>query len=112
VGHHPGLGWDSLVLPESDADGPSIGDNVLTPHSIGRITPTGEITEFPVRRRQEPILPEESQFGFCFPTNIVQGPNDILFFTSSDPGLGRMKRRESAFLNLTGPLLPYTPRSA
>jgi hypothetical protein len=96
----------------SDADGPPIGDNVLTTHTIGRITPTGEITEFPACRRQEPILPEESQFGFCFPTNIVQDPNDILYFASSDPGLGRMKRRESAFLNLTGSLLPFTPRGA
>ena len=45
---------------------------------------------------------------------FVQGPNDILYFTSSDPGLGRMKRGESAFLNLTltGSLLPYAPRSA
>jgi sugar lactone lactonase YvrE len=46
-------------------------------HHVGRITPTGTITEFLVCQ-------------FCFPNDIVQGPDGILYFTKSDPGLGRI----------------------
>ena len=46
-------------------------------HNIGRITPAGAITEFLV-------------CDFCFPNDIVQGPNGILYFTKSDPSLGRI----------------------
>jgi streptogramin lyase len=46
-------------------------------HSVGRITPAGAITEFLV-------------CTFCFPNDIVQGPGGILYFTKSDPGLGRI----------------------
>jgi streptogramin lyase len=46
-------------------------------HHVGRITPAGTITEFLVCQ-------------FCFPNDIVQGPNDVLYFTKSDPGLGRI----------------------
>src|SRR5882724_829601 len=47
------------------------------PHNVGRITPAGDITEFAV-------------CTFCFPNRIVQGPDGILYFTKSDPGLGRI----------------------
>lgn len=46
-------------------------------HHVGRITPSGAITEFLVCQ-------------FCFPNDIVQGPNGILYFTKSDPALGRI----------------------
>jgi len=49
----------------------------LEGHNIGRITPNGDITEFPV-------------CPFCFPNDIVEGPNGILYFTKSDPALGRI----------------------
>jgi len=47
------------------------------PHNIGRITPSGDITEFAV-------------CDFCFPNDIVEGPAGILYFTKSDPALGRI----------------------
>ena len=47
------------------------------PHNVGRITPAGDVTEFAV-------------CTFCFPNRIVQGPGGILYFTKSDPGLGRI----------------------
>jgi streptogramin lyase len=46
-------------------------------HHVARITPGGDITEFLV-------------CDFCFPNDIVQGPNDVLYFTKSDPALGRI----------------------
>ena len=46
-------------------------------HHVGRVTPSGAITEFLVCQ-------------FCFPSDIVQGPGDVLYFTKSDPGLGRI----------------------
>jgi virginiamycin B lyase len=46
-------------------------------HSVGRITRAGAITEFAV-------------CSSCFPNEIVQGPDGILYFTKSDPGLGRI----------------------
>ena len=46
-------------------------------HHVGRITPTGDITEFLVCQ-------------FCFPNDIVQGPGGVLDFTKSAPGLGRI----------------------
>jgi virginiamycin B lyase len=46
-------------------------------HHVGRITPSGDITEFLVCQ-------------FCFPSDIAQGSNGILYFTKSDPGLGRI----------------------
>jgi streptogramin lyase len=53
-------------------------------HKIGRITPSGQITEFDVCRHPE--------FGFeqCFPTDIVQGSDGILYFTKNDAPLGRI----------------------
>jgi streptogramin lyase len=46
-------------------------------HHVGRITPAGAITEFLVCQ-------------FCFPNDIAQGSGGILYFTKSDPGLGRI----------------------
>jgi streptogramin lyase len=46
--------------------------------TVGRITPRGSITEF------------SNVCVSCFPNDIVQGPNNILYFTTNDPGLGRI----------------------
>jgi virginiamycin B lyase len=48
------------------------------PAKIGRITPAGAVTEFPV------------ECNGCIITDIAQGPGDVLFFTSNDPSLGRI----------------------
>jgi streptogramin lyase len=53
-------------------------DSVLESPAIGRITPAGDITEFPVN------------CSFCSLSDIVQGPDGILYFTSNDPSLGRI----------------------
>ncbi|HJQ27881.1 MAG TPA: hypothetical protein VJ827_00955 [Rubrobacter sp.] len=55
-----------------------------SPHKVGRITPDGQVTEFDVCRHPE--------FGFeqCFPTDIVQGSDGILYFTKNDAPLGRI----------------------
>src|SRR4051794_17858897 len=45
--------------------------------NIGRITPAGQVTEFQVCTD-------------CFPTDIVQGPNNVLYFTKNDAALGRI----------------------
>jgi streptogramin lyase len=45
--------------------------------NVSRITPAGDITEFFV-------------CVSCFPNDIVQGLNGVLYFTKSDPGLGRI----------------------
>lgn len=47
-------------------------------NQIGRITPAGEITEFRVEGCQ------------CFLNDIVQGPNNILYYTTNNEGLGRI----------------------
>ena len=47
-------------------------------NQIGRITPAGEITEYRVDSCQ------------CLLNDIVQGPNDILYFTTNKQGLGRI----------------------
>ncbi|HKA69801.1 MAG TPA: hypothetical protein VKG85_11870 [Actinomycetes bacterium] len=47
------------------------------PAKIGRITPAGDLTEFPIDCNE------------CIITDIVQGPGDILYFTSNNPALGR-----------------------
>jgi virginiamycin B lyase len=54
-------------------------------HAIGRITPAGSVTEFVV-------------CNFCFPNDIVQGPDGILYFTRNDAPLGRIRT--------TGEVLP------
>jgi streptogramin lyase len=54
-----------------------VNDQNATPHKVGRITPGGEVTEFNV-------------CDFCFPTDIVQGSDGILYFTKNDAPLGRI----------------------
>ena len=53
-------------------------DSVLESPAIGQITPAGEITEFPVN------------CSFCSLSDIVQGPEGILYFTSNEAFLGRI----------------------
>ena len=71
------------------------GNEVFTPgpdpdgggtfhRNIGKITPTGEITEF---RIEEGTGPTQC---FCLLGDIVQGPDNILYFTTNNPGLGRI----------------------
>jgi streptogramin lyase len=48
------------------------------PAQIGRITPAGDITEFPV------------ECNFCILTDIIQGPDDVLYYTSNEDELGRI----------------------
>jgi virginiamycin B lyase len=48
------------------------------PSKIGRITPAGVITEF------------GPACATCIVTDIIQGPNDVLYYTSNDPILGRI----------------------
>jgi streptogramin lyase len=55
-----------------------VNDQNATPHKVGRITPTGQVTEFNV-------------CDFCFPTDIVQGSDGILYFTKNDASLGRIR---------------------
>src|SRR4051812_24737855 len=45
--------------------------------NVGRITPTGQVTEFQVCTD-------------CFPTDIVQGSDGVLYFTKNDAALGRI----------------------
>ena len=54
-----------------------VNDQNATPHKIGRVTPAGRVTEFNV-------------CDFCFPTDIVQGSDGILYFTKNDASLGRI----------------------
>ncbi len=48
------------------------------PSEIGRITPGGDITEF------------GPACATCIVTDIIQGPNNVLYYTSNDPILGRI----------------------
>jgi virginiamycin B lyase len=48
------------------------------PATIGRITPSGAVTEF------------GPACQFCILNDIAQGPGNILYFTSNDPFLGRI----------------------
>jgi virginiamycin B lyase len=48
------------------------------PSKIGRITPAGVITEF------------GPACDTCIVTDIIQGPNDVLYYTSNEPILGRI----------------------
>ena len=68
---HVTVGSDGNVWFTEGFVNPPQGQN----HNVGRITPAGAITEFLVCLS-------------CFPNGIVQGPNNILYFTKSDPALG------------------------
>src|SRR5215208_2746044 len=61
-----------------------VNDQNAPIHKIGRITPSGQVTEFDVC--------EHPDFGFesCFPTDIVQGSDGDLYFTKNDAPLGRI----------------------
>jgi virginiamycin B lyase len=65
-----------------------VNDQNAQPHKVGRITPDGHITEFPV-------------CDFCFPTDIVQGSDGVLYFTKNDASLGR--------ISTDGTMLPDIP---
>ncbi len=80
------------------------GNDVFTPgpdpdgggtfhRNVGRITPTGQITEF---RIDDGIGPNEC---FCLLNDIVQGPGGVLYFTTNNPGLGR--------ITTSGEVLPF-----
>jgi virginiamycin B lyase len=56
------------------------------PPKIARITPAGAITEIPV------------DCNSCILTDIIQGPDNILYFTSNNPFLGRYNWQIGAFL--------------
>ncbi len=61
------------------------------PPKIGRVTPAGAVTEFPV------------ECNGCIITDIVQGPGDVLYFTSNNPILGRITtavRRSSGSVDI------------
>ena len=61
-----------------------VNDENALPNKVGRITPSGQVTEFDVCNHTE--------FGFdsCFPTDIVQGSDGVLYFTKNDAPLGRI----------------------
>jgi streptogramin lyase len=54
-----------------------VNDQNAQGHNVGQITPTGQVSEFQV-------------CDFCFPTDIVQGSDGILYFTKIDASLGRI----------------------
>src|SRR5215211_1962569 len=61
-----------------------VNDQNALPHKVGRITPSGQVTEFDVCK--DPVFGIES----CFPTDIVQGSDGDLYFTKNDAPLGRI----------------------
>jgi virginiamycin B lyase len=78
------------------------GNEIFTPdpdtggtfhRNIGRITPAGNISEF---RIESGIEPDQC---FCSLNDIVQGPGGILYFTTNNPGLGR--------ITTSGEVLPF-----
>src|SRR5918998_2286310 len=66
-----------------------VNDQNATPHKVGRITPGGEVTEFNV-------------CDFCFPTDIVQGSDGILYFTKNDASLGRITTDGTVLSDIPG----------
>jgi virginiamycin B lyase len=84
------------------------GNEIFTPNpdpntggtfhrNVGRITPTGEITEFRIESR-DPDNPLPTQCD-CLLNDIVQGPGGVLYFTTNNPGLGR--------ITTSGEVLPF-----
>jgi streptogramin lyase len=70
-----------------------VNDQNATPHKVGRITPAGEVTEFNV-------------CDFCFPTDIVQGSDGILYFTKNDASLGRITTDGTVLPDIPEPFSP------
>ena len=62
-------------------------DFTNAPPKIARITPDGLITEIPV------------DCNGCILTDIIQGPDNILYFTSNDPFLGRYNWETGTFMD-------------
>jgi virginiamycin B lyase len=54
-----------------------LNDQNAQPHNVARITPAGDVTEFPV-------------CDFCFPTDIAQGSDGNLYYTRNDAPLGKV----------------------
>jgi virginiamycin B lyase len=84
------------------------GNEIFTPNpdpntggtfhrNIGKITPTGKITEFRIEGR-DPDNPLPTQCD-CQLNDIVQGPDDILYFTTNNNSLGR--------ITTAGTVLPF-----
>jgi virginiamycin B lyase len=59
-------------------------------HHVGRITPSGQITEFLV-------------CDSCFPSDIAQGSGGVLYFTKSQPGLGRITTSGTVLTDVVPP---------
>jgi streptogramin lyase len=84
------------------------GNEIFTPNpdpntggtfhrNIGKITPTGKITEFRIEGRDsDNPLPTQCD---CQLNDIVQGPDDILYFTTNNNSLGR--------ITTAGTVLPF-----
>jgi virginiamycin B lyase len=62
------------------------------PAKVGRVTPAGAVTEFPV------------ECNSCILTDIAQGPGNILYFTSNNPELGRINTATGAVVTPTIPM--------
>src|SRR5215207_219056 len=62
-------------------------------HKVGRITPAGQVTEFQV-------------CDFCFPTDIVQGSDGVLYFTKNDAPLGRITTNGQILPDIPEPFSP------
>ncbi len=61
-------------------------DFTNAPPKIGRITPAGTVTEIPV------------DCNSCILTDIIQGPDNVLYFTSNDAFIGRYNWQTATFL--------------
>ena len=70
-----------------------VNNQNATGHNVGRITPTGQVTEFRV-------------CDFCFPTDIVQGSDGILYFTKNDASLGRVTTDGSVLSDIPATFSP------
>ena len=65
-----------------------LNDQNVPTHNVGRITPSGNVTEFAV-------------CDSCFPTDIVQGSDGLLYYTRNDAPFGRV--------TTSGEALPVDP---
>src|SRR5919112_5201762 len=70
-----------------------VNDQNAQGHNVGRITPAGTVTEFAV-------------CDFCFPTDIVQGSDGILYFTKNDASLGRITTDGPVLANIPAAFSP------
>jgi virginiamycin B lyase len=66
-----------------------VNDQNAQGHNVGRVTPDGTVTEFQV-------------CDFCFPSDIVQASDGLLYFSSND-GLGRIAADGSLQPFITAP---------